>query len=226
MDVGGVYRAATTTGLVAGCDRRCARTVRRAWTRRTWWGARSCGAARCASGLLATERASVLGAPRSPAACTVRSDTGWRVPDWPATTTAIAIAAAKAANANLRTRRGAPARWRAIVRGPHSGAAPGCVRIHAPGRASTAVITRQRSDFERRLLRARPAGRGMGSGGRARRPTCRRPQWPYRAGEQPARSPRQPDRLGGSRRAFLLGRGATPRCSSARRTWVPQRPCR
>ena len=73
----------------------------------------------------------------------------WRVPDWLAITTVIAIAAAKAAKANLRTRRGAPARWRAIVRGPHSGAEPGCMRIHAPGRASTAVITRQRSDFER-----------------------------------------------------------------------------
>ena len=75
-------------------------------------------------------------------------------------------------------------------------------------------------------VHTRPAGRGRGCGGSVPRPTRRRQHWPHRAGEQPARSPRQADRPGASRRAFLLGRGATPRCSSAPRTWVPRRPCR
>ena len=109
---------------------------------------------------------------------------------------------------------------------PTMRAEPGCMRIHAPGRASTAVITRQRSDFERGCFTLDRRDEEGVPGGSVPRPTRRRPQWPHRAGEQPARSPRQPDRLGGSRRAFLLGRGATPRCSSARRTWVPRRPCR
>ena len=221
----GVYGAATTAGLLAGCDRRCTRAVRRGWIRRAWWRARSCCAARCASGLLDAERASVPGAPRSPAARTLRSEGGWRVPAWLAITTVIGIAAS-AAKASPRTRCGAPERRRAIVRGPHSGSRAQ-VQAHPRDRSREprgdhppAVEPRVRHralcrwDEERVLASALRGRRAVDRSGPTARESGLLGHRCWRA-----------DRLGAARRAFLPGRGATPRCSSAPRTGArPRRP--